>query len=118
MCRIELIRLGYKYNILIRPNTVGYGLYIPHISGGVILNCVSIGNHCTINAGVIVGRTDKGIPTIGDNVHLAVGAKVIGNVVVGNNVVVGPNSVVVRDVEDNTVVTGIPAKFLKQTTPH
>lgn len=111
--KMNLKRLRYKYHIHIRPNTVGYGLYIPHIAGGVLLNCECMGNNCIANSGVIVGKNDKGKPIIGNNVHLTPGVKVIGKVRIGNNVIVAPNSVVVKDIDDNTVVSGVPAKFLK-----
>lgn len=63
---------------------------------------------------MIVGNNDKGgMAIIGNNVNLCVGAKVIGGVKIGNNVIVAPNSVVVKDVPDNAVVSGIPAKIIK-----
>lgn len=74
-----------------------------------------MGNYCSINCGVLVGNkhTRYEIPVIGDNVDLTAGCKVIGKVTIGNNVIVAPNSVVVKDVPDNAIVTGIPAKILK-----
>lgn len=54
----------------------------------------------------------KGSPVIGNNVLLFAGAKIIGNVNIGNNVVVGANAVVTHDVPDNAVVVGIPAKVI------
>ena len=73
-----------------------------------------MGNYCTANAGVIVGNNHKGgMAVIGDNVDLSVGCKVIGGVHIGNNVIVAPNSVVVKDIPDNVIVSGIPAKILK-----
>ncbi len=107
-------RLGAKYNININPNTVGYGLRCPHLVGGVIINAAQVGNFCTINSGVIVGK--KGcdeFAVIGNNVELCVGCKVIGGVVIGDNVIVAPNSVVVNDVPANAIVSGIPAKIIK-----
>ena len=107
-------RLGMKYNININPNVVGYGFCIPHLVGGVIINCQSVGNYCTANAGVIVGNNSKGsLAVIGNNVNLTVGSKVIGGVHIGDNVIVAPNSVVVKDVPDNAIVSGIPATILK-----
>lgn len=74
-----------------------------------------MGNYCVTNSGVVVGvktGVDKA-PIIGDHVELATGCKVIGNVVIGDNAIVAPNSVVVKDVEPGTVVSGVPAKFIK-----
>ena len=61
----------------------------------------------------IRGGGDPGSPTIGNNVEIAVGAKVIGNVTVGDNAVIAPNSVVIKDVPANAIVSGIPAKIIK-----
>ncbi len=110
-------KLCVKYNIVLPPNKIGYGFKIAHIvGGGIIINCKSIGNYCSANAGVIVGNNngqDK-IATIEDNVSLTIGSKVIGNVRIGANSVVAPNSVVVKDVPPNSIVSGIPAKVIKQ----
>lgn len=62
---------------------------------------------------VIRGGVNGGSPTIGDNVEITVGAKVIGKVSVGDNVIIAPNSVVVKDVPSNTIVSGVPAKIIK-----
>jgi len=77
----------------------------------------SIGENFTISTGCIVGRNRDKLPTLGNNVDISVGAKVIGSVMVGNNVIVAPNSVVVKDVPDNCVVSGIPAKIIKYLEP-
>ena len=108
-------RLGLKYNLALPINVIGYGLYLPHLEGGVIINCKSIGCNCKINSGVVVGSKydNTHIAEIGDNVELAVGAKVIGLIKIGNNVLVAPNAVVVKDVPDNAIVGGVPAKIIK-----
>lgn len=113
--RIYNRRLGLKYNLAIPINVVGYGLYIPHIEGGVIINARRIGNHCTINSGVVVGANHNNteIAEIGDNCVLCVGCKVIGRINVGNDVIVAPNSVVIKDVLPNSVVSGVPAAVIK-----
>jgi len=107
-------RLGARYGVNILPNVVGYGFRVPHLVGGVIVNCTRVGNYCTANSGVIVGNNHKGgMAVIGDHVDLSVGCKVIGGVRIGHNVIVAPNSVVVKDVPDNAIVSGIPAVILK-----
>ena len=85
------------------------------IKGGSIINSkAKIGTNLTIYPGTIVGRTgDGGVPTIGDNVFIGGGAKIFGGIKVGNNVTIAANSVVVKDVPDNAVVGGIPAKIIK-----
>lgn len=72
-----------------------------------------MGHNCTANAGVIVGNNNKGgMAIIGNNVDMTIGSKIIGGVTIGDNVIVAPNSVVVKDVPNNSVVSGIPAKIL------
>ncbi len=113
-------RLGIKYNLAIPINTIGPGIYIPHIEGGIIINCKSIGCGCKINSGVVIGNKNGDncqIPEIGDNVELCVGSKIIGQIRIGNNVLVAPNAVVVRDVPDNAIVAGIPAKIIRMKEP-
>ncbi len=110
-------RLGAKYNIAITPNTVGYGLKLPHLEQGVIINCSSMGNHCIVNSGVVLGNKGPGLnelkPIVGDNVNFCVGSKAIGEVHIGNNVLVAPNAVVTKDVPADCVIAGIPAIIIK-----
>lgn len=105
-----------KYNISITPNTVGKGLRIPHYNGGIIINCKSMGDWCTVNSGVILGKKKGKLPIIGNHVDISVGAKVIGGIAIGNNVIIGANAVVVTNVPDNTIVGGIPAKIIRYNT--
>ena len=110
-------RLEERYNIAIGTNMVGYGFKLPHIvGGGIIINCNSMGNYCGANVGVVVGNNHawNDRPVMGDHVGLTTGCKVIGGVHIGNNVIVAPNSVVIKDVPDNCVVSGIPAKIIKK----
>lgn len=65
-----------------------------------------------VTIGVVNRGKMKGYPTIGDNVYIGPGAKVIGNVHVGNNVAIGANCVVTKDVPDNAVVVGIPGQVI------
>lgn len=108
-------RLSLKYNISISPNIVGKGVYIPHFRGGVIINALAVGEHLTINTGAVIGNKSRADckPIIGNNVEICIGAKIIGKVTIGNNVIVAPNSVVVKDIPDNCVVSGVPAKVIK-----
>ena len=110
-------RLSIKYDVFISPNMVGYGLKLPHIvGGGIIVNCKQMGNYCGINVGVVVGKKKDNDhrPIIGDNVLLLTGCKVIGGVSIGNNAIIAPNSVVIKDVEEYTAVAGIPARLIKK----
>lgn len=108
-------RMRAKYGLWFEVNKVGAGLYIPHFKGGIYANCKSMGNNCIISSGCVLGNKtgySEG-PTIGNNVEIAIGAKVIGPISIGDNVIVAPNSVVVKDIPSNCIVSGIPAKIIK-----
>lgn len=98
--------------------TIGERLFIDHGMGIVIGETCRIGNNVTIYQGVTLGGTGKERgkrhPDIGDNVLIAAGAKVLGNIEVGNNVNIGANSVVLKDVPDYSTVVGIPGRIVKQ----
>ena len=115
--RVKLSRLGLLYNIQIAPNTCGYGLRLMHLSGGggILLNIKKAGNYCGFNSGVLLGNIDNqdNRPTLGDHVAFGPGAKAFGRITIGNNVFVAPNAVVTKDVPDNVIVGGIPAKIIK-----
>lgn len=110
-------RLGMKYFICIHPNTCGYGIRILHLSGGggCRIGVLKAGNYCCFNSGVIIGTngSEASRPTLGDNVAFGPGTKAFGKITIGNNVFVAANSVVVKDVPDNCIVGGVPAKVLK-----
>ena len=76
----------------------------------------TIGKNCLIGAGCIIGGKSGWyeVPVIGDNVEINGGAKGIGPIRIGNNVIIGANAVVVKDVSDNCVVAGIPARIIKE----
>ena len=93
---------------------IGGGLIVQH-GYGTIIAPRKIGKNCWVNQGVTIGYTnDDDCPTLGDNVTVYAGAKILGDVHVGNNVVVAANAVVVKDVEDNCIVGGVPAKLIKR----
>ncbi|MEM6517318.1 MAG: DapH/DapD/GlmU-related protein [Bacteroidota bacterium] len=83
---------------------------------GVVIHKKSIiGNNCKIGANVTVGGRSghPELPKIGNNVYLATGCKILGPITIGDNVTVGANAVVIKDVPDNAVVAGIPAKIIR-----
>ena len=98
--------------------TLGAGILIDHGMGVVIGETAQIGNRVTIYHGTTLGGTgkDKGRkrhPTVGDNVVIGAGAKVLGNINIGSNSKIGSNSVVLNDVPKGATVVGIPGKVVK-----
>lgn len=100
---------GISLNLL---SEIGKGFYIGHY--GTIFVRATIGENCSIAQGVTMGSKgagkSDGWPTIGDNVYIGSGAKIIGNITIGNNVIIGANCVVLRDIPDNSLAVGVPAK--------
>lgn len=88
------------------------GLKIPHPVGIVIGSGVRAGSNLVLYQNVTLGQNKGQYPLIGDNVVIYAGAKVIGDITIGNNVVIGTNAVVTHDVEDDAIVCGITAKKL------
>ncbi|MGC8955574.1 MAG: serine O-acetyltransferase EpsC [Fervidobacterium sp.] len=106
------------YSVDIHPGAnISPGVVIDHGTGVVIGSTAEVGSGTIIYHGVTLGARyvmkGKRHPTIGQNVVLGAGAKVIGPVYIGNNVKVGANAVVNRDVPDNATVVGIPARIVK-----
>lgn len=115
----QLRRLEVIYGISIPHTTkIGPGLFIGHFGGIVVNEGASIGHDCNLSHGVTIGQKNrgryKGCPSIGDLVFIGPGACVIGGVSVGSRAAVGAHAVVVRDVHDDEVVAGNPAKVISQ----
>ena len=97
---------------------IGYGFFIDHGTGVVIGETTEIGNNVTMFQGVTLGgrgneKGSKRHPTIGDNVFIGSGAKILGPVVVGANAKIGANSVVLKDVPEGATITGMRARIIK-----
>ncbi len=108
-----------KTGIEIHPGaTIGKGLFIDHGMGVVIGETCEIGDNVTIYQGVTLGGTGKEHgkrhPTIGDDVMISTGAKVLGSFKVGDNSRIGAGSVVLGEVPPNSTVVGIPGKVVKR----
>lgn len=95
---------------------IGKGLFIDHGMGVVIGETAEVGDNVTIYHGVTLGGTgkEKGKrhPTVGDNVVIGAGAKILGPVYIGTGAKVGANAVVLKDVPCNSTAVGIPAKII------
>lgn len=96
-----------------RGAQIGGGLRIFH-HGCIIINPDTVmGENCILRQGVTIGTRngDHDVPRIGNNVEFGAGCKVLGNIRIGNNVTIGANAVVLRDIPDDSIAVGIPAKI-------
>lgn len=112
----------FRTGIDIHPAaTIGKRLFIDHGMGVVIGETAEIGNNVTLYHGVTLGGVSlekgKRHPTIGDNVVIGAGAKVLGNILVGPGSRIGANAVVVKSVPANSVVVGVPGQVVVRSRP-
>lgn len=119
IARIISQRARHVTGIEIHPGAqIGKGLFIDHGMGVVIGETTIIGDNCLLYQGVTLGGTgkDKGKrhPTLGDNVMVGAGAKVLGPINIGNNVKVAANAVVLKDIPDNSTAVGVPARIARR----
>lgn len=98
--------------------TIGHGLFIDHGAGVVIGETCEIGDHCTLYQGVTLGGTGKDVgkrhPTLGDNVMIGAGAKVLGPFRIGDNAKIAAGAVVLKEIPDNSTAVGIPARVVRR----
>jgi serine O-acetyltransferase len=98
--------------------TIGNDFFIDHGMGVVIGETTIIGDNVTIYQGVTLGGTGKERgkrhPTVGNNIVIGTGAKVLGNINIGDNSYIGANAVVIKDVPPNSTVVGVPGRITKQ----
>ena len=112
-------RAKRKTGIEIHPGArIGKGLFIDHGVGVVIGETAIIGDNVTLFHGVTLGGTgkEKGVkrhPTVGNDVIIGAGAKVLGNITIGSNSKIGANAVVLNEVPENSTCVGVPARIVK-----
>ncbi|NHK31335.1 MAG: serine O-acetyltransferase [Asgard group archaeon] len=98
--------------------TIGSDFFIDHGKGTVIGETAVIGDNVTIYQGVTLGGVSlerkKRHPTIGNNVVIGAGAKILGPITIGDNSKIGANSVVIKDVPPNSIVVGVPGRVVKR----
>lgn len=114
--RIILRHFQIKYGFQIYPETqIGEGFYLGHWGSLVINPKTIIGKNCNIAQGVTIGQQNRGknegYPVIGKEVWIGPNAVIVGKINIGNNVLIAPNAYVNFDVPDNSVVSGNPAKI-------
>ena len=110
--------LGFKLKMAIYPNTIGPGFRIYHAGAYTHVGPnVKIGKNCTFVSGVVFGNKteeeDNRPVIVGDNCYFGNGVTILGPVHIGNNVTIGAHAVVTKDIPDNAVVVGVPAKIIK-----
>ena len=109
----------HKTGIEIHPGaTIGKGLFIDHGMGVVIGETTEIGDNCTLYQGVTLGGTGKDVgkrhPTLGNNVLVGAGAKVLGPFKIADNSKIAANAVVLEEVPENSTAVGIPARVVRR----
>jgi serine O-acetyltransferase len=99
---------------------IGKNFVIDHFGGIIISGYAKFGDNCRIRNGVVVGIRrieERRAPTVGNNVDIGAGAKLLGPIVIGDNVVVGANAVVITDVPPDSIAVGVPAQIKSKNRP-
>lgn len=112
-------RLSVKLGFTIPRNVFGPGLAIVHYGGIVVNEKARIGANCRIHPGTNIGASAGSVeaPQIGENVYIAPGAKIFGNIRIANNTAIGANAVVNKSFEvENMLIAGVPATAIKAIT--
>ncbi len=117
--KLMFLRKSQKLGFSIGLNVFGPGLSIGHYGQIVVNRNAKVGKNCRIHEGVTIGATngESEAPILGDNVFIASGAKIIGNIKIASNVAIGANAVVVKDItEEGITVGGVPAKKISNNS--
>lgn len=122
LSRIILRYLSYKFGFQIPVSVkIGEGFYIGHFGTVVISPYAVIGKNCNIAHGVTIGRISngnrKGTPKIGDFVWIGTNAIIVGNINIGNNILIAPGAFVNVNVPDNSMVIGNPGQIILKDNP-
>ena len=114
---VKFHRLIHKTQMHLYPHVFGPGLYIPHLGYMLVSNKASIGKNCTVRPGLLIatnlGKSDTTLRkvVVGDDVEFSAGCVILCKKI-GNNVTVGPNAVVTKNVPDNSTVMGNPGTIV------
>ena len=117
--RIRLYLLGRKYGIEIRPTTkIGPGFYLGHPYNITINEDTIIGKNVNIMKGATIGMENRGIrqgcPKIGDCVYIGINSTIVGNITIGDNVLISPNTFVNVDIPNDSIVLGNPCRIISK----
>lgn len=110
LCGINDLLLPRMKTIEFGNGGIGGGLMVSHYHSVIFPK--ETGKNFRVGPGVVIGRNGD-FPVFGDNVYVAANATVVGNITIGSNVIIGAGSVVTKDVPDNVVVVGNPARVIK-----
>jgi serine O-acetyltransferase len=110
--RLRARTAGIKLGFSIPPNVFGPGLCIVHWGTIVVNDRARVGARCRIHPGTVIGGKDEGVPVLGDDCYLGPGCKLIGPLVLGNDVKIGANAVVTKSFPDGVTLVGVPAQVM------
>lgn len=113
--RVLLYRLTRKYGLEISVKAhVGNGMYLGHAYNITVAEGVTLGRNVNLHKGCTIGRENRGrrsgVPIIGNRVYVGINATIVGNVRVGDDVLIAPGSFVNRDIPDHSIVIGNPCE--------
>ena len=111
--KMKYMKMENKYSIHIPLNTCAKGLKIMHVGPILINHNAKIGENCSlhINTSIVAGGTNSEAPVLGNNIVLGVGAVVLGNIKLADNIAIGANAVVNKSfLEESITIAGVPAK--------
>ncbi len=119
-CLLRRYRFKYGFEINLEAE-IGEGFYLTSHCSTIVIGPVKMGRNCNVAHGVTIGRgiagARKGRPVIGNNVWIGTGAVIVGNINVGDDVLIAPNAFVNFDVPNHSVVIGNPGKIVSKENP-
>ncbi len=110
-------KIGRKRGIMISEKMpLGYGLYLSHGFGVVVNPSAVIGNNCTISQFTTIGAVEGKAAVVGDNVYIGPNVCLVENIMIGSFSIIAAGAVVVKDVPNNSIVAGVPAKVISDSS--
>lgn len=116
--KILFKKMENRYGLEIFSKNIGEGFYIGHPYGITINSEAQIGKNCNIHKGATIGQENrgrrKGTPVIGNNVWIGINSTIVGKVVIGDDVLIVPNTYVNKDIPSHSIVIGNPCKIIQK----